>query len=211
MERSNNVSTLDEVVAAVVVVKLHPEVMDLVTALVVAIKCSGSKFKQNSFHRLRNKLQMTSQMGSRYQKERAEGVWVLCKIFFEKMCVRERYNCAMIGREEKSSFSRHLSFIQIFLNLLSFGCEGRVDGEGGAVEVDIDPAAVPPVPYSSLLRLLRVRMTLFVDELSDPNVCDCGGVVTQEVYVGVDDVHVAIVTKSFQIVKIKLVKFQSFD
>ena len=45
--------------------------------------------------------------------------------------------------------------------------------------------------------LMKLNPDLLVDELSDPNVCDGGGVVTQEVNVGVDDVHVAIVTKSF--------------
>ena len=76
------------------------------------------------------------------------------------------YNCAMMrGKmmmmmEKKVFFSRFCIEMIFFLNLLSFGCEGRVDGEGGAVEVDVDPAAVTPVPYSGLLRLLRVRMTL---------------------------------------------------
>ncbi len=42
-----------------------------------------------------------------------------------------------------------------------------------------------------------LNIDLLVDELSNPNVCDGGGVVSQEVNVWVDDVHVAIVTKSF--------------
>ena len=53
-----------------------------------------------------------------------------------------------------------LSFFLSSLELLSFCCERRVDGEGGPVEVDVDPTAVPPVPYPGLLGLLRVRVPL---------------------------------------------------
>lgn len=77
--------------------------------------------------------------------------------------------------------------------------------------MDVDPPAVAPVPYSRLLRLLRVRMTLLVDKLSDPDVCDGSGVVSQQVHVRVDDVHVAVVPEVFQIVEIKFVEIESLD
>ena len=91
----------------------------------------------------------------------------------------ERYNCLRVTRRRNKNYRAEVVGLILFLfsascsasfpavaggcfrlKLLGLGREGGVDGQGGTMEVDVNPAAVASVPYSRLLRLLRVRVTL---------------------------------------------------
>jgi len=56
-----------------------------------------------------------------------------------------------------------------------------------AVEVDVLPLAVSAMPDARLLRLAGPRPTLDVHKLSQANVGDAGGVLADQVDVGVED------------------------
>lgn len=55
------------------------------------------------------------------------------------------------------------------------------------MEVDVEPLGVSTVPDAGLLRLTGARSTLAVDVLRQPDVGYAGGVLSDQVDVGVED------------------------
>lgn len=55
------------------------------------------------------------------------------------------------------------------------------------VEVDVEPLGIAPMPHAGLFRLAGARPPLSVDVLRQANVGDAGGVLTNQMHVGVED------------------------
>ena len=64
---------------------------------------------------------------------------------------------------------------------------GGHGGRAGAVEVDVLPLAVAAVPDAGLLRLHGARHAAAVDVLGEADVGDAGGLVPDQVDVGIEE------------------------
>lgn len=73
-----------------------------------------------------------------------------------------------------------------------FDCKGIGLSCSAPVEVHIDPASLPPLPDSRLLRLLSVSISLFVYGLSDSDICDAGGIRSKKLNMRIQDCNIRL-------------------
>jgi len=89
---------------------------------------------------------------------------------------------------------------------------GGGGGCSGAVEVHALPPVVAPLPDARFLALLRMRLTLFVEVLGEPDVGDAGCFVAQQVHVRVHDHGVdGLAVLAHHVVEVKFMELESLQ
>jgi len=91
------------------------------------------------------------------------------------------------------------------------GCEGVVAGAVAAVEVNIAPPSLPPLPDPGLLGLRCVSMTLLVKNLCNFHVSNRSSIIPQQVNHRVENRDIAALGLFYRIIKIKSMKLNPLD